>query len=135
MPNYLVNGASAPQPVCDEEACWGQAIFFFLAFSPIIWSRTERTSFAWPGSSGWDLRRCSTSKSRLALVELVDQAGKPPLADFLRGDHRLVHERQLAAVAGDQPFGFEPVEERGDGRVRPLASGGTRVSIASRTVA
>src|SRR5579875_1465366 len=34
----------------------------FFDFSPIIWSRTERTSFAWSASSGWDLSRCRTSR-------------------------------------------------------------------------
>ena len=37
-------------------------VTFSWLFRLIIWSRTDRTSFAWPGSSGWDLRRCKTSR-------------------------------------------------------------------------
>ena len=62
----------------------------------------------------------------LTLVKLVDQTGEPSLANFLRGNHRLVDERQLAAIAGHQAFGFEPVQERGDGCIRPRVPGRTQ---------
>ena len=84
-----------------------------LSFSISRWSSGRaRHGLPWPG---WVKRvgfqQMEHQQAGLALVELVDQAGEPPLADLLGGDRRAIHEGQLTAIARDQPFGLEPVEQ------------------------
>lgn len=60
----------------------------------------------------------------IALVEFIDEMFHPSLLDVLRGDGGLVNEGQLAAIAGDHPLGFQPIEQGGDGGVRPKPTAG-----------